>query len=137
MKPYPKTPTASTWRRFPAPVDLARQKVLAYRRGSVVVFSQVAPMKAPDGSDDVLPTWLVSVSQRDRSMPTDETMEIVRRAFGMLTAEEDNHLSGISRDLFMVVDPARRVDCECKEDEITIERPDGYRYTQPRDRRVW
>ena len=128
---YPKTPNTSTWKRFPAPHALG-DGVLAFRRGGVVVFSELESMEAPDGSGDILPTWLVSVSQRGKSMPPDETMEIVRRTFDMRSALEDNHESGIARKLFLVVEPSRRVDCECKETEITIVREDGYTYTQPR-----
>jgi hypothetical protein len=88
-------------------------------------------MEAPDGSGDVLPTWLVSVSRDGASMPTDKNLRTVRRAFGMRQAEEDNHQDGRARMLFLVVEPARRVDCECKVDERVVVRPDGYRYSVP------
>lgn len=35
--------------------------------------------------------------------------------------------------LFLVVDPGRRVDCECKTTERVVKRPDGYLYTVPID----
>jgi hypothetical protein len=49
----------------------------------------------------------------------------------MRRAEEDNHQDGRARMLFLVVDPARRVDCECKATERVVVREDGYRYTVP------
>jgi hypothetical protein len=99
------------------------------RRGGLRAISSLAPMEAPDGSGDVLPTWLVSVSRRGSSMPSDSDMKAVRCAFGMSEAEEDNHEPGNARKLFLVVDPARRVDCECKAGERLVVREDGYRYS--------
>lgn len=106
----------------------------AWQRRALTVLSSLANMEAPDDSGDVLPTWLVSVSRAGESMPSDRDLRRVRRDFGMKHAEEDNHESGRARKLFLVVDPARRVDCECKTTERIVERPDGYRYSVPAER---
>lgn len=132
----PKAPTNRKWRPIDPPFYLPDVypgvKTLAFQLGRVVVFSTVAKMTAPDSSGDILPTWLVSVSEFGKTMPSDATMRRVRRAFGMERAEEDNHEPGLARKLFLVVDAARRVECECKTTEIVVEREDGYRYSQPR-----
>lgn len=124
----PKVPVATRakdWRLVASPI----QGALAFRSGPLVVLSSLEPMNAPDGSGDVLLTWLVSCSRSGVSMPTDKDMKTVRRAFDMRGAEEDNHVSGIARDLFMPVGPARRVECECKAGERLVVREDGYRYS--------
>lgn len=125
--PAARAPSDPRWRQIPFPNPCIR----AFQRGRVRVLSQIASMDAPDGSGDALDTWLVSVSEIGCSMPNDETMARVRRDFSMDNAEEDNHEPGRARKLFLVVDPSRRVECECKTDERVIVREDGYRYTQP------
>lgn len=128
MEVTAKIPSTRLWKEIPPPAHLQQHGARCYKRGQTYVITQLADMEAPDGSGDVIPTWLVSVSTSGRTMPRDRTMRAVREAFGMQDAEEDNHMSGIARDLFMCVDPARRVECECKVDELTIVRADGYRY---------
>jgi len=131
--PTARTPSRGAWRPCPVPDVLAKQGVKAYRLGQIRVLSQLAFTLAGDGSGDSLLTWIVSVSQTGRTCPTARSMKKVRAAFGMKDAEEDNHESGIARKLFMHVDPARRVDCECKEDEQTVVREDGYAYQTPHE----
>lgn len=113
------------------PARLARHGVLAFRDGRVIVLSQVAIMDAPDGSGDPLPTWLVSVSE-DGRVAGDGVVRRVRRDFDMRDAEEDNHEDGHARKLFLVVDPSRRVACECKETDEVVTKPNGYSYSRPK-----
>lgn len=127
-----KRPLRGSWRRRPDFIFRGLRSEV-WERKDLRVLSSLAPMEAPDGSGDVLPTWLVSVSRRGASMPTDRDLERVRRDFGMKQAEEDNHESGNARKLFLVMDPARRVDCECNADERVVTRPDGYRYSVKED----
>ena len=101
---------------------------------------------APDDTGDVIPQWHVSVSRRwdQRSnlvitsehsrdhRPTNAEVVATALAFGMDQWEEDNHQPGMARHLWLPVDPARRVDCECKVDELTMVEPDGYTWTTPR-----
>lgn len=123
-----RIPHRGNWRPMVVPPELEREGVKGYKLGQLRVLSQLAMVTAPDGSGEQLLTYIVSVSQTGRTCPTPKSMTKARKAFGMLEAEEDNHESGIARKLFMCVDPARRVDCECKSDETTIEREDGYKY---------
>lgn len=46
-------------------------------------------------------------------------------------SEVDNHHPGVAVHLWLPVDPAHRVTCECKDDEQTITEPDGYTWTTP------
>jgi hypothetical protein len=54
-------------------------------------------------------------------------------AFRMLDAEEDNHIPGRARHVWRPLDPAERVDCECKTTEVTVVEPDGHRWSNRRD----
>jgi len=125
----PKRPLPGRfWRRRPDFVG-PTGRCEVYERCGLRVLSQLDRMEAPDSSGDVLPTWLVSVSRRRASMPSDADMARVRSDFDMEEGDEDNHESGNARKLFLVVDPARRVECECKTDETVVTREDGYRYS--------
>lgn len=87
-------------------------------------------------SGKVGPQWHISIvdrTSREPARPSDVQLQLARCAFGMLEAEEDNHHPGNARHFWMPVDPSERVDCECKTDEVTIEEPDGYRWTNPAD----
>ena len=124
----PKRPTRGGWTKCPTFVWRAMVSEVWERKG-LRVLSSIDTMEAPDSSKDLLPTWLVSVSRRGASTPGDRDVARVRRDFDMEGSEEDNHEPGNARKLFLVVDPKRRVACECKTDETVIERDDGYRYS--------
>lgn len=106
-----------------------------YRRGGVSrlrVISSLVMAKAPRG-DDVIPQWhlsVVRVTPRGAERCSDHELQLVRRAFGLVEAEEDNHHPGNARHLFLPVDPSRRVACECKEDEVQVVEPSGYTWSQ-------
>lgn len=107
----PKRPRAgSGWHAIPVPPTLPPGSE-AWARKRLVALSSLAGMHAPDGSEEVLPTWLVSLSRAGAAMPTDQDLRLARRDFGMRQAEEDNHQDGRARMLFLVVDPARRECC--------------------------
>lgn len=62
--------------------------------------------------------------------PSRRQVEIALAAFGMVGTEEDNHHPGIARHFWRAVDPAHRVDCQCKASDTTI--VDGsYAWTNP------
>lgn len=127
----PKRPRpGSGWRSVPVPPTVPKGSE-AWARRQLLAISTLSLMEAPDGAGDHLLTWLVSVSRDGAAMPSDRDLGRVRRDFNMRAAEEDNHQDGCARMLFLVVDPARRVDCECKADERVIVRPDGFRYSIP------
>lgn len=124
---FAKRPANPTWKRVNVP---KAPHIEFWQRGDVWVGSELSIMQAPDGSGDDLPQWLVSVSEFGRQRPSDQTMQRVRHDFDMAEAEEDNHADGATRSLFLVVDPARRVDCECKADEQLVTRADGYQFSR-------
>lgn len=125
----PKRPTPEKgWTRHRSPAFVPGAE--AWQRGPICVLSALTPAKAPDGSGDVIYQWHVSVSRRGKR-PRPKDVARVRRSFGMLDAEEDNHHPGAARHLWMPVDASRRVDCECKATEETMVEPDGYTWTNP------
>lgn len=99
-----------------------------FRCGAALAISSIANMTAPDGSDDVIPQWHVSVSEGGRR-PSRKLIERVRRDFGMEQAEVDNHHPGVAVHLLLCVAPDRRVACECKAGEKVVTEPDGYQWS--------
>jgi hypothetical protein len=80
------------------------------------------------------PQWHISVVDRSTEEPfraSSEQIRLARCAFGMLEAEEDNHHPGNARHFWLPIDPSERVECECKTDELLVEEPDGYQWTNP------
>lgn len=102
-----------------------------WRRGQVSVVSSLDMSKLPDGSGEIGPQWHVSVTTRGKR-PKANHLALALRAFGMTGSEEDNHHPGEARHFFLVVDPKRRVDCDCKATEETLVEADGYRWTNPK-----
>ena len=133
-----KHPAEPHWLRLdarglPVGLDVGTLDVSIWQRGPLRVISTVDLAKYPTG-DDVGPQWHLSVAVVGAARrPSAVEMLRVRRAFGMLAAEEDNHHPGNARHLFMSIDPAHRVDCECKADEMTVREFDGYEWTNPID----
>lgn len=121
----PKRPPAH-WTRLGRNVGPARAE--AFKYAGLLVLSSLDTMEAPDGSGDILPTWLISVSKGGKRA-SDRDVKRVLDAFGASEALEDNHGPGISRAFFLVVDPARRVDCECKAGEALVTEPGGYQWS--------
>ena len=80
--------------------------------------------------------WVVSatsIQPGGPGRPSDRQLKRVRRDFGMYRAEEDNHMPGAARFLYLMVDPSLRGECECKVAELVVVEPDGYEWTTPRD----
>lgn len=111
--------------------------ISAWMRRGLFMISALELADAPDGGGDVIEQWHVSMSKRNHAndiaskRPTDEECRQALACLGLTGAEEDNHHPGVARHFWMPVDPARRVDCECKTDETTHVAPDGYRWTSP------
>lgn len=104
-----------------------------YQRGQLRVLSSCTYMQLPQQREGMTGlTHHVSVSQAGGAMVPDSELLRVRRDFGMLDAEEDNHHPGRARHLMMPDDPRYRVSCECKADEAVIV-TDGYVWTNPKD----
>lgn len=103
-------------------------------RGRVLVISTLDLAALPDGSG-MGPQWHVSISfgpNATRRLTSDE-LKPVLRDFGMTEAEEDNHEPGRARHFWLPVDPAHRVDCECKTTEEVHTEADGHRWSNPRN----
>lgn len=126
--PASRSPRVPGWRPLPRSMPLH----FVWGRGPLRVISSVGMMELPDGGGEQGPTWLISVSSGG-TRATDREARRALRDFGMAGAEEDNHTPGIARAFFLVVDPARRVDCECKTTETVIVEEDGYRWSNPTD----
>lgn len=126
-----RRPRGDDWREAPLPPAMLNMPRLiaasAWVCGPVQVLSSLSEMKMPDG-DGSGPQWLVSITHK-RKRPKQHEVRRTLRAFGMTEAEEDNHGQGNARSFFLVVDPARRVGCECKSDETTMRDSDGYKFT--------
>ena len=128
-----KQPTEKGWERIGGPPTVA-SAVLSSSRwvgpGGLCAISELVNAEMPDGAGAGL-QWLVSFSQQ-RRRPDGRQLSKALRAFGMRGSEEDNHEPGICRKFWRPVDPARRVDCQCKASEEVIVEADGYRWTNPR-----
>ncbi len=122
-----RRPKDGRWLRIGIPPSIAAKTpsaTSAWQLGHVCVVSSLAIAEMPDGNGSG-PQWHVSISDRG-ARPKDKHVRRAKRAFGMVGAEEDNHHPGAARHFWLTIDPARRVDCECKEGETTVTDPDGY-----------
>lgn len=124
-----KRPQGDGWGevRWPLPGPTPRSS--AWRRGPIVVLSELVWAELPDGGGEG-PQWTVSVSANGKR-PKPKQVRRALRAFGMVGAEEDNHYPGVARGFWRPMDPSARVACQCKFDEQTIRDYDGYEWTTP------
>lgn len=136
-----RRPTLPGWYQHPSdlvPLDLrlAARCLSLWQNGTTWVISTLVDAELPDGSGVLGPQWHLSITRHAGGRvrrPAPQDIRRARRAFGLQAAEEDNHHPGNARHLFMVVDPAKRVDCECKTDEQLVVEPDGFKWTNPKD----
>jgi hypothetical protein len=123
----------------PTAITPPPESMSAWMRRGVFMISTLELAHAPDGSEEVIPQWHVSMSKRNdgetvaSKRPTAEECRQALACIGMVGAEEDNHHPGVARHFWMPVDPARRVSCECKVTEQVIVEPDGYKWSTPKD----
>lgn len=127
----PKQPRGSEWTRLPDMQAPGRLLVEVWVSGPIRVTSSLSSMELPDGSGELGPQWLIGISANSKR-PKPHHVRRALRAFGMTEAEEDNHEPGVARKFFLVVDPTRRTDCECKETEETVVEPDGFTWQNPK-----
>lgn len=107
-----------------------------WRSGTLIALSgyEMSEKKLPSGLELLLPHYHVSVSDNGRRA-SDDAVRSVLADFDMEGADEDNHLSGIARNFWMVADGRKREPpCECKATEETIVEPDGYQWQKERPR---
>lgn len=129
-----RRPNSNAWKRVEdLPALLLDSGYSVWRSRRIRVISALEMAEMPDGSGDVGPTWHVSVSTSSGGEASDAEMQRVRLAFGMTEAEEDNHEPGRARNLWLVVDPARRVACECKTTETIVVEENGHTWSSPPD----
>jgi len=129
---WPKDLIAWRRRRELPPLQPKPISASAWQCGPICVISSLVLAEAPDGKGDAIPQWHVSIASVGRR-PKPHHVRKALRAFGIEAAEEDNHEPGNARHFWLPVDPARRVDCECKTTETVITDPDGYRWSNPVD----
>lgn len=126
-----RRPRGSEWHEVFIPgdaSDVADIAASAWVSGPLRVISALSMAELPDGSGEVGPQWHISITRKGkRPKPTDVRRAL--RAFGMVGTEEDNHHPGNARHFWLPVDPARRVECECKATEVNVTDADGYRWT--------
>jgi len=122
-----KTPTGAAWQQSNHDVTqfTHSRHVSGWTRGRYFVISELVDTEMPDGSGDMGPSWHVSISKRGARVRDSKVIRKMLRDFGMLGAEEDNHEPGEARNFWLVVDPMRRVDCECKTDETLHREANG------------
>lgn len=131
-----RRPSSNVWTRDRSPCapvsdDPNTEAWSVWRSARLVVITTLVRAELPDGSGEVGLQWHLSIVRRQAARATDEDVMRTRRAFGLLEAEEDNHEPGRARHLWLPVDPARRVDCECKATEIVVTEPTGHQWSSP------
>lgn len=127
-----RPPSWKGWKRQPAPPGLPLQDggEIWRLRGRVLAISSLIYAEFRDGMHW---QYLVSISYAG-GRASDFVCRRVLADFGIPTAEEDNHESGVARKFWRLIDiaPDEPQLCECKETEETIVEPDGYTYTRER-----
>lgn len=77
----------------------------------------------PPGSKIIAPHFHVSAVKLVGGRPhtcSDQDMELVRAAFGLGGAEEDNHGPGKARHLWILCGREKEPACPCKQDELQV-----------------
>jgi hypothetical protein len=125
-------PDPLLWTEIPWPGLRRSPTASAWTLGQIMVLSELVEAEYPDGSGNG-PQWLVSVSASGKRAKPKQLRRALR-AFGMVGAEQDNHHPGNVRNYWRPVDESKRVDCQCKIDEVTVvDETDGYTWTNPVD----
>jgi hypothetical protein len=125
----PRQPAGLEWHRREDRI-LDGFRVETWRSGPVLVTSGAHLMDGPDGGPPCW-QWKIAISNLGKR-PKPAHVRRALRAFGMTEAEQDNHEPGNAVHFFLVCDPSRRVECECKADEDVVLDQDGHRWTNPK-----
>lgn len=122
-------------RRMPGrlPLSLTMRAIShsVWKIGKTVILSTLENAELPDGSGNKGPQWHISISSEGQRA-TDKECAKALKSFGLLKAEEDNHHPGRARHFWLPIDPAARVDCECKTSEVQVTEEDGYTWSNAR-----
>jgi len=127
-------PKGGDWQQVPTTPELRAQaiSVSIWQSGPLRVISALERADYPDASGEAGPQWHISITRNgNRPKPTD--LRRALRAFRMVGTEIDNHHPGNAQHFWLPVDPKRRVDCECKVDEVQVVEPDGYIWSNPHE----
>jgi hypothetical protein len=128
-----KHPRTGGWQYRGAAPQL-RPPASVWQKGRFLVVSSLDQAELPDGSGQSGPQWHLSISILGAARRArDEEVARALAVFGLAGAEEDNHEPGRARHFWLVVDPARRVECECKTTETVSVEPDGHRWSTPKE----
>lgn len=134
LGPIEKRPRVGCWRQFTHPIVNRHPAsvVSVWVNGCLRVSSAIEEADYPDGQGTG-PQWhlSVSVAGMQRRARKHEVKQLLRD-FDMEGAEEDNHHPGVARHFWIPLDPAHRVECQCKAEEATLVEPDGYAWTNPK-----
>lgn len=136
MRERERLPAGHAWRRMPT-VLLPMRTIShsAWSNGQVKVLSSLEDAEYPDGIGGG-PQFHLSISlEGHRRRPRDREVRRALRAFGVRgPIEEDNHHPGNARHFWLPLDPAHRVECQCKTDEIQRVEADGFVWSDAIDR---
>lgn len=110
------------------PVNAETRSWRHLQTGVRVLVSRVEA-EYPDG-DGIGWQDHVSVSRRGLR-PSRSDLRLALTAFGAQGWEEDGHHPGIARHFWRPLDPAHRVSCQCKADELVVVEADEYTWTTP------
>lgn len=129
VAPVAKSPAGASWTMVNLASGLWRHV------SGIQVISKLEVVPYPDDETVSGPQWHVSVTRAGKRgivRPYQSDVDLALADFDMVGAEEDNHEPGMARHFWMPVDPAHRVDCQCKADEDLIVEPDGHTWTNPK-----
>jgi len=129
-----KRPVSNRWREVELPLPMRRvhgDRVSMWQHpDGTRVVSGLEHAELPDGSGEVGPQWHVSIAM-PKARANAAQVKRALLAFGMMGTEEDNHEPGNARHFWLPVDPARRVECECKVTDTVVRDPDGHVWSNP------
>lgn len=131
-----RKPKSNRWRSpkalrsRPMVLDALMAKATWWQRERLTVLSALQWVQPTDPAQSARWEWHLSVTRRGERA-TDADVALVRLAFGIEDAEEDNHMPGKTRNLILPVLPEHRKPCECKTIERVITEPDGFQWTNP------
>ena len=117
-------PLSGSWERRYRDLSRRATGYIDRRRGLTVISALEDTTE--DGKD--VEAWHVSVGAASRS-PTNDEMEHVIKSFALVWWEEDNHLPGLVRNLWVPVEEEARHECPCKLDEPQAMTMDGLAYS--------
>lgn len=103
----------------------------AWTNGKLNAISELCIADHPDGDGSGL-HFHISFTAKGKHADTRPVLRALK-AFGLSEAREDNHEPGAARNFWLPVDPAHRVDCECKTTEQQMVERNGHAWSAAHD----